>query len=266
MASPEMDVSKPEDEFRDLLARLAEESSAEGAVRSARDPDTGVSGLEGIGAPTPSATPISRAAVDLLIAAEVSSRAWYESKLTRPTWPGGRSGVTVGIGYDVGMTVADKFRTDWSRQLLEQDVAKLASACGVTGASASGLAARLSSVTIGYETAERVFFACSVPDFVGQTEGALLNTGLLGPDCLGALVSLTYNRGPSFNADGDRFREMRAIRLHMTNREFRSIPAELRSMKRIWQGDANAKGLVVRREAEAVLFERGLVRTLPGHP
>jgi len=46
---------------------------------------------------------IGRNAKGLIIASEVSSRAVYEKRRYGfPTWPGGRSGVTIGFGYDIG--------------------------------------------------------------------------------------------------------------------------------------------------------------------
>jgi GH24 family phage-related lysozyme (muramidase) len=72
------------------------------------------------------------------------------------------------------------------------------------------------------------------------------------------LVSLAYNRGASFSAPGERFLEMRNIRQHMEAKAFALIPGEFRAMKRIWAGDPNLAGLLVRRDAEAALFERGL--------
>lgn len=86
-------------------------------------------------------------------------------------------------------------------------------------------------------------------------ERALPNCNLIGPDCLGALVSLAYNRGPSFSLGGSRYAEMRDIKAHMTSRDFRLIPDDFRHMKRIWP---NTPGLRDRREKEAVLFEQGL--------
>jgi GH24 family phage-related lysozyme (muramidase) len=81
------------------------------------------------------------------------------------------------------------------------------------------------------------------------------NTSLLSPDCLGALVSLTYNRGPSFGNPGDRYIEMRNIKKLVETKRFADIPAEFRKMKRLWPGTS---GLQIRREREAVLFEHGL--------
>jgi hypothetical protein len=44
----------------------------------------------------------SQAAIDLIVMEEVSSQAAYTKLYQGPTWPGGASGVTIGIGYDGG--------------------------------------------------------------------------------------------------------------------------------------------------------------------
>jgi hypothetical protein len=104
-----------------------------------------------------------------------------------------------------------------------------------------------------------VFDAKTLTKFVGITYSTLPRAALdmLHPHCVGALVSLVFNRGASFRRDGDRYREMREILRLMGRQEFAGIPAQLRSMKRIWEGQG-LDGLLRRREAEASLFERGL--------
>lgn len=60
---------------------------------------------------------------------------------------------------------------------------------------------------------------------------------------------------------------MREIYQLMRVRTFDQIPAKLREMKRLWLNDPGARGVVLRREAEALLFEEGLSRSrerLPG--
>ncbi|HEX4847294.1 MAG TPA: hypothetical protein VFV30_04070, partial [Novosphingobium sp.] len=83
----------------------------------------------------------------------------------------------------------------------------------------------------------------------------------LSPDSFGALVSLTFNRGPSYgkarsaNDPLDRYREMRAIKAHMAVGNYAAIPAEISAMQRIWPTVA---GLRRRRREEAALFRDGL--------
>lgn len=205
---------------------------------------------------------ISQRAFDLIIREEVSSQEFYERKYRHPIWPGVQSGVTIGIGYDVGHHTREQVRADWGGRLPAHMVEALQTACGVTGKAAKPLAQSLQAVDVPWSAAIAVFRDVDVPKWTGIVERALPNTDKLHGDSLGALVSLTYNRGASFNKDGDRYNEMRAIKAHMTNKQFAHIPSELRAMKRIWP---DVRGLQDRRGREAVLFERGLsAPALPG--
>lgn len=204
----------------------------------------------------PSATPMSRDAFDLIVEFEVSSEQVYTSRYRRPVWPGGASGVTVGIGYDVGYATAPTLAADFGGAIPDPTIDALRTAIGKTGAAAQQLAKSLAGqVDVPWAAAISVHKAKVVPRWVGLVERSLANTAAIGPDCLGALVSLTYNRGASFTKAGDRYGEMRAIKAHMAARAFDRIPGELRSMKRIWP---SVPGLQKRREREARLFEAGL--------
>jgi hypothetical protein len=135
-------------------------------------------------------------------------------------------------------------------------ITALESALGVTGTRASAVAQRLRiEVDVPWQAASAVHRDKVLPRWVGVVERALANTSTIGPDCLGALVSLTYNRGASFGRAGERYREMRNIHSHMEGNQYAKIPAEFRSMKRLWP---NMTGLQKRREREARLFEKGL--------
>lgn len=208
---------------------------------------------------------ISDAARDLIVAEEVSSKAVYEKQYTRPEWPGGASGVTIGIGYDVGAGVknAQQLRDDWRGHIPDHMIEALVPCIGKTGAAGhAALASVKNKVNVPWDAAIAVFDNVDVPRWSATVRKHLPNCDLLSLDCFGALVSLAYNRGPSFGTAGARYAEMRAIKQHMTNKQFAKIPAEFRSMKRLW-----SNGLVGRREREARLFEKGLsIHTAPPAP
>jgi GH24 family phage-related lysozyme (muramidase) len=104
-------------------------------------------------------------------------------------------------------------------------------------------------------------FTNFIPYPTKQTEDVFPNCGSLHDDSFGALVSLVYNRGSAISRNSQRRREMYEIQQLMKTRNFGEIPARIRSMKRLWENDPNARGLLKRREAEALLFERGLRST-----
>lgn len=196
---------------------------------------------------------ISKAAEDLIIEQEVSSQAVYIKKYQHPEWPGGASGVTVGIGYDCGYSTSDQIQADWEKYLDQETINKLKHVAGVSGNNAAGLVktATVHSIIVPWDAALGEFEGVEVPKWLKKVRAVYPNTENLPPDCLGALVSLAYNRGLALT--GDRRREMKNIRDHLANKEFDKIPQEFRSMKRLWNN-----GLVRRREEEAQLFEKGL--------
>lgn len=199
---------------------------------------------------------ISRDAELLIVESEVSGKGTYELKYRKPEWPGASSGVTIGIGYDVGYATKPQLWGDWKGHIPDTMIATLERAIGVKGGDAAPLARALrADVDVPWEEAIAVHENTVIPRWIAKVKAALPNTDKLSPDCLGALVSLAYNRGPAFSNTGDRFREMRAIKDHMQKCEFEKIPAEFRAMKRLWP---DLKGLLIRRDKEAELFERGL--------
>jgi hypothetical protein len=142
----------------------------------------------------------------------------------------------------------------------DANVETLTAACGVTGPAAKDLLATVGGVDIPFENAMSVFRDVTLGKTTAQTASFLPNVTHLSGDSLGALVSLVYNRGASFALPGDRFIEMRQIRDDVANLRFEQVPSRIRSMKRLWENDPDARGLVKRRELEAVLFEEGLAQ------
>jgi GH24 family phage-related lysozyme (muramidase) len=250
--------------FDDLLKALQTDAELVDAMRTKSSDATEV-GLERAPLRAPkSNTPISQRASELIVACEVSGKALYEARYRSPTWPRGQSGITIGIGYDIGYVTPQQLGGDWTAYVAAQAIELLAEACGVTGLRANAVLAQLQGhVDIGWSTALRQFEQELRPRYVGETEKALPNSERLNADCLGALVSLVYNRGASFGIEGDRYKEMRAIKAHMAQRAFDRIPAEIRAMEHLWRDDPSMRGVVLRREAEAALFEIGMKAMRP---
>lgn len=198
----------------------------------------------------------SQASFDMIVREEVSSKETYIKKYQRPEWPGAASGPTVGIGYDLGQTPIDTIRGDWTGIVPAGMVEVMAGCSGFTGQSGKAKTAQVwSLIFVSWDDAITVHKTRVIPRWEAKLAAALPNTDKLSPDCFGVLLSLIFNRGTSFNLAGDRYREMRAIKAHMQDRNFHLIPAELRSMKRLWP---DLKGLQARRDREAALFEKGL--------
>jgi GH24 family phage-related lysozyme (muramidase) len=194
--------------------------------------------------------PLSQKAFDLITNAE---------GLDQPgEFPGGDSGVTIGIGYDLGFVTAAELQTDWGTHLSADVITRLKTAIGLTGPAAKNKARDFRDIHINRADALAVFRASTIPTTLRTTARAFPGVELLPADAQGALVSLIYNRGAKM--DGDRRREMRAIRDAVANNslnlpaKLREIAAQLRSMKRLWIGKG-LDGLIKRREDEARLVE-----------
>lgn len=199
----------------------------------------------------------SQVAIDLIVAEEVTSQAVYQKCYQHPEWPGGASGVTIGIGYDCGYGTAETIGADWGDKLSPATVKSLQDVAGITGTPAHSHAYSLHGiVTVPWDAAMAVFTQRDMPKWEGIVARAVPNTDQLSGNSFGALISIAYNRGAKgFNAPGDRYREMHAIRQLMALRMYDKIPEEIRSMKRLWP---NMVGLRNRRDHEAALFEKGL--------
>ncbi|PHV48849.1 hypothetical protein CSQ91_15400 [Janthinobacterium sp. BJB301] len=247
------------DAFDTLLRQAINDPSLLEATRTSREGFGEQYESRAIAPRTPlSSRAISEAAITLITTFEVTDRARYEAKFQQPIWPAGESGVTIGIGYDLGYVTVDWLNEDWEARLADGELATLRKVCGLTGEEARDALAQVRDVAVSWDIADQQFRTRLLPRYVALTLARLPNTDKLSDDSLGALVSLVYNRGASFRKDGPRYREMRMIRQHMVNEAYDAIPAELRSMARLWTGVPNMRGLVLRRELEAALFERGL--------
>jgi hypothetical protein len=203
-----------------------------------------------------STTAISELAKKLIVTFEVSGQSAYELMYQRPIWPKGQSGVTIGIGYDLGYNSRTKFNDDWGQLIDAPSRQRLQVAIGVKGQAAEQLAKDLKQVVIGWAPALSQFNAF-LPFAIGKTEDTFPNASGLPSHSLGALVSLIYNRGASLSPTSSRRREMRQIYTLMRERRFQEVPQKIRDMKRLWADDPNLRGLVIRREKEAQLFELG---------
>lgn len=203
----------------------------------------------------------SKAAIQLVVNAEIGSRAQYDRIYHKPVWPQGQSGITVAIGYDLGYATRDKVQQDFGGALPAAMIIAMQNVVGLKGTAARGaLATVKDKVSIPWDVAMRVF----EKDFERYEKmliRACPRSVELNGDCFGALASIVYNRGAGgFTMPGDRYSEMRLIRAAIASGDFRSIPSYIRRMKRLWP---NMGGLLKRREDEADLFEHGLSEPAP---
>lgn len=189
--------------------------------------------------------PFSAKALDLIAQAE---------GLDQPgKWRGLDSGIALGLGYDLGLVTKESFETDWKNHLSPEQIARLSEAVGVTGKTAEALAPRFNDIVVTSEAALDVFERVTLPQYVARTAVVFPGFEKLPLDAQGALVSLVYNRGT--NLEGERKKEMRAIRDLVPAGDLAGIAREIRAMKRLWP---NVQALGARREAEAALVESAI--------
>lgn len=205
----------------------------------------------------PSTRKIAPEAVRMIVLFEVTSQQRYEAKYQQPVWPGGASGVTIGIGCDLGYYLRKWLDQDWTGFLDAANLNMLEPACGKKGADAKRLIPQLRSVVLPWQPAIEQFETRLLPLYIGLTLQAVGFAEQLSDKSLGALVSLVYNRGPSFNKSGDRYKEMRAIKAALISGNYRAIPDQITAMKSLWD-IKKFPGLHIRRDMEAALFREGL--------
>lgn len=191
-------------------------------------------------------------AVELIIRFEVGSPTLYEAKYQRPIWPGAASGVTIGIGYDLGHTAPKVIAADWQPHP-QRD--RLPGAAGIRGPPARPLAATMADVVTPYPLAHQVFIATSLLEHEHRARRAFGDAFEAAPPCVqGAITSVVFNRGASMT--GERRAEFRRIRDRcLPAGDYACVAHEIRAMTRIWQGTPIEAGMRRRREAEARLAE-----------
>lgn len=167
-------------------------------------------------------------------------------------WPGESSGITLGIGYDLGFVTPEQFEEDWSQFLTSDEIERLKTAIGVSGEAAHERASEFNDIRVRRADAEEVFRNRTLPLHSARTEKAFPGVDQLPANAQGALVSLVFNRGPGM--DGDRRKEMRAVRDAVAAGNLQEIADQIRAMKRLWVGKG-VDGLLKRRDAEADLVE-----------
>lgn len=217
---------------------------------------------------TPEPRLISEAGRSLIISFEVGSPAYYTRHYLRPVCPvcdQTASGVTIGIGYDLGYYSRSAVLADWKAHPQVHD---LLPAVGLTRAEAQRAVSKLQHILTPYELAEEVFDQTTVVTYYRVAARAFGQPFLDAPeDVRAVLVSLVVNRGGSLGVarrgdenlpaySRDSRWEMRQIaRVYLPQRDYRGVAEMIRQMKRLWP---NVRGLRDRREREAQFLERSL--------
>jgi hypothetical protein len=194
---------------------------------------------------------LSEFGISEIIRWETGGRKYYRK---HPEWPGEQSGVTIGIGWDLGHTPLPETISAWSSKLGSATFMTLSSVVGLKGHQAQQALEDVDHLVISWEAALDVFNKHTLPNWYLKTLRIYPQIIDLPGDCAAALVSLVFNRGASLS--GDRRAEMMQIKELLRLGKFDKIPDQFLSMRRLWP---NTEGLRTRRYEEAQLFEAGLV-------
>jgi hypothetical protein len=199
---------------------------------------------------------ISKKAIDFIIQHEAGGRAYYEKALQKPTYPGGESGVTIGLGYDLGYNTEKQFLVDWGSVLNIDYVGFLKPVIGLKGLKAkAAIKGDVLNVKVPFNVAYDVFVKNSVPRFFALAKSIYPQIEELNEDTQGALVSMVFNRGSSLK--GDSRVEMAKIVSLVAKKDYHGIAEEIEKSKRLWE-HKGLDGLVIRREAEADMIRNSV--------
>jgi GH24 family phage-related lysozyme (muramidase) len=199
---------------------------------------------------------VSKKAADLIIQFEIGGRAVYDKSYQKPTWAGGDSGITIGIGADLGYMTDKEFMAAWSPNLNLNFINALRTVIGLKGQQAkSMLKGELMNVRVPYNVAYEVFVKYDLPKYWLATKAIYPQLDTLNEDTQGALVSMVYNRGAKLT--GDSRIEMKAIVDLVAKQDYEGIAEEIEKSKRLWE-HKGMDGLVLRREAEADLVRESI--------
>jgi len=196
-------------------------------------------------------TNLSSKGIQAIIKWETGGESYYDKN---PEWPGEQSGITIGVGWDLGHTSATETSRAWSPHLNAATLALLVSVSGRKGEAAKEVLPHVRHLVIPWMSALAVFENVTIPVWYMKTLRIYPQVVDLHGDCAAALVSLCFNRGTSLS--GERRREMCNIQALLRTGNLKEIPKQLREMKRLWP---KTEGLRRRRNEEADLFESGLV-------
>lgn len=200
---------------------------------------------------------LTAAGVTFIARLEVSDAAGYRRKYQKPCWPGKKSGITIGIGYDCAFVSPSDLRADWGACLPPDAIDRLASVVKQVGSDA--LLEQVDGVVVPLDAAMKVFTGTSLPKYVDSTRRIFPQLDQVTPARRTALVSLVYNRGSGLvdkNPTLQERREMRNIRDLLAAGQVDAVGDEFVSMTRLWD-PATERGLIDRRRDEAMLWHSG---------
>jgi hypothetical protein len=183
-----------------------------------------------------------------------------EAVAPHPYWPGGTSGVTLGVGWDAGYHSRAELRETWAA-LGADTLALLDGAAGKKGREAQALIPQLRAIDVPRALSIQVLNHSLNDDYYPLVVQLFPGLERLPAEAQVVFISVVFNRGPSMGHDPDwstakevdrRF-EMRRMQADVKSADLFAIYAHLGTMKRLWE-TAGPRGLPLRRRDEQALI------------
>ena len=183
-----------------------------------------------------------------------------EAVPAHPYWPKGKSGVTLGVGWDAGYHSEAELRETWA-PLGAETISQLANATGKRGREAQTLIPALRSIEIPRSLSIRIFTDSLKDHYYPFVVHVFPGLERLPADIQVVFISVVFNRGAGMGSDPDwgiatqvdQRWEIRRMREDVKRADVFAIYAHLGTMKRLWQG-ADHRGLLIRRRDEQALI------------
>jgi GH24 family phage-related lysozyme (muramidase) len=212
---------------------------------------------------------VSQLAIDKIIYYEVTSESVYNQLFKHPDWPGGDSGVTIGVGYDIGYHTEAEIRRDWGAYLTCDTIGRIAHYAGIQGVRALKGTQLIKDIAIPFEAAKSVFMTCSMRKAANSMLSVYKGVEQLRPDAAGGMLSLCFNRGCKIKDEPEdalqRRREMRALVPLIAAKDYAGMNKQILAMKRLWSAKT-MNGLLLRRDWEAAMMVTGKEVSSYSHP
>jgi GH24 family phage-related lysozyme (muramidase) len=189
-------------------------------------------------------------ALQFIVEREVSDKNYYDRHDTYPTIPAAGSGITIGIGYDLGQVDSvQRFEADWGGLLDPATMARLLPYVQNPNPTQADLA-QLHDIKIPWDAAVKEFEEQTLPQAIEATRGIYQQLDDLPPESQAALVSLVYNRGVGLK--GKAPTQMANIQKDLKSGKLENVSDEFKAMKKL------RRDLAARRQMEGDLFAKGL--------
>lgn len=189
--------------------------------------------------------------LSLIVDSEVGGESYYK-KHDYPEYPGGPSGVTIGIGYDLSTNSKNVIYFDWRR--LGEDAAKrFVMVQPYHGPVAREHLKDVKDIAVPWQPSIDVFLEVDISRTDLVCERAFPGFENLRPHAQDAIRSLVFNRGAGMA--GPNRTEMRHMRDYdVPNKDYQAMADDEIKMIRVWKGTDIYDGMVARRKAESKLF------------